>query len=1019
MKKLLVVLAVLTGIILSGCVREEDKMGWLYIADYPNKRIMILDTDLNYVDNFETPNYPCVMAADQGYIYMGSYTDEIIYKFNRASPYAQVASQGNRAGFDMDDYGDYLYLAEVSQTNDVQIINKSDLSLANSISDVSPQGITADESCIYVTNFKDGGYNLIKYNRSTLAEISSVDIKTPGRHYGGMAVDDTYVYVASWKNNNTVVDLYNKSDLSYSHSITTGGSASGYDEYHIAVDGDYAFVVDEDDHVVRKIKVSTDTVVATFGVVGESGSDTSHLNSPYDIAFYPSSLPSVPTDLLCNGQTNPIDIIPQYFSAIYNDPDTGDVAKHYRLQVNKESDFSGRMMWDSDKTSMSNVNEGERCGNIDYNGQALSLNKIKYYWRIKFWDADGNEGAWSAAANFTMAGSGAGEMGAGPWEEDVLEPTGEVKVEIPRRSGQWTTLGNVMRIHTSNGKDTSSPRAPVEIGQAEVTCSNIDKDFNSFEEASDWYKNLEGYAVQIKVGCKVGGTPISRKLFTGIISSVDVDRLSLTAEVRVVDFLDYFGRITLEETPVWENISLTQLYKNLVELAFTDWTEGVDYFVEDLGGSTIPAIGYTDLNLLSELKNIAESRGMRLYTDVNGKLVCRSRSLEGEPWIIKHDYNLEDVTERRDIDTILNWVVVHARPHQIKPDLEPPGKIAGFTATPGDQKIDLSWNNPMDEDFKKVLIRFMTTRYPLNKEEGTKIYEGTGESKEHTGLTNGQKYYYSAFTVDDVGNWSDVVHVSAIAGVGGDTWEDDTGFYGGPGISQVSQFTAIPEHSKVILIWLNPNAADLDSVVIRRSTSSYPPSPTSGSSVYTGTAETTTDTGLTNGKRYYYSAFAKNTGGDYSSATFASAIPAGEREIINSQKIFGGGCLAARWTGPIFTEQEVYGCPDCNVLGTNYSRNIELRFDGIRGYSENWLKFRHEWDIWVHSAYAYKSNEKHVSGRKDDLDLEFSHDIGGIVNVTVTKIVVRSNQVKINYKIAYTGGKAMCIGYRNKLSLMG
>jgi len=87
-----------------------------------------------------------------------------------------------------------------------------------------------------------------------------------------------------------------------------------------------------------------------------------------------------------------------------------------------------------------------------------------------------------------------------PWKEDILEPTGEVKVEIPRRSGQWTALEDVMRIHTSNGKDTSSPRAPVEIGQAEVTCCNISKNFNSFEEASEWYKKLVGYAIQIKIG---------------------------------------------------------------------------------------------------------------------------------------------------------------------------------------------------------------------------------------------------------------------------------------------------------------------------------------------------------------------------------------------------------------------------------------------------------------------------------------------------------------------------------------
>ena len=87
-----------------------------------------------------------------------------------------------------------------------------------------------------------------------------------------------------------------------------------------------------------------------------------------------------------------------------------------------------------------------------------------------------------------------------PWKEDVIKPTGEVQVETPRRSGNWVTLEDVMRIHTSSGKDTSSPRAPIEIGQAEVLVSNISRNFNSFEEASNWYKNLEGNALQIKLG---------------------------------------------------------------------------------------------------------------------------------------------------------------------------------------------------------------------------------------------------------------------------------------------------------------------------------------------------------------------------------------------------------------------------------------------------------------------------------------------------------------------------------------
>ena len=65
-------------------------------------------------------------------------------------------------------------------------------------------------------------------------------------------------------------------------------------------------------------------------------------------------LPSAPSSPLCEGQTNPTnvtDLTPD-FSAVYEDPDTGDKAVYYQIQVNTLPDFSGTMMWDSGKTPM-------------------------------------------------------------------------------------------------------------------------------------------------------------------------------------------------------------------------------------------------------------------------------------------------------------------------------------------------------------------------------------------------------------------------------------------------------------------------------------------------------------------------------------------------------------------------------------------------------------------------------------------------------------------------------------------
>jgi hypothetical protein len=117
--------------------------------------------------------------------------------------------------------------------------------------------------------------------------------------------------------------------------------------------------------------------------------------------------PTDPTSLQTDGSTNPSNVtnINPEFSAIYNDPDAGDIAASYQIQVNTQSDFNGTSMWDSGKTSIS-VNQGSRSSNITYNGTALTYNGDTYYWRIKFWDDSDAEGSWSSnssTASFTMA----------------------------------------------------------------------------------------------------------------------------------------------------------------------------------------------------------------------------------------------------------------------------------------------------------------------------------------------------------------------------------------------------------------------------------------------------------------------------------------------------------------------------------------------------------------------------------------------------------------------------------------
>jgi hypothetical protein len=123
-----------------------------------------------------------------------------------------------------------------------------------------------------------------------------------------------------------------------------------------------------------------------------------------------NTAPTAPTTLYCNnttaqsGQTNPTNITDSSpaFSAIYEDPDPGDTANKYRVEVNTQSDFGGTVMWDSGAagTSMADTTEGNRSPDIIYAGSGLQ-NATTYYWRITFWDDGGAEGAVSATQQFT------------------------------------------------------------------------------------------------------------------------------------------------------------------------------------------------------------------------------------------------------------------------------------------------------------------------------------------------------------------------------------------------------------------------------------------------------------------------------------------------------------------------------------------------------------------------------------------------------------------------------------------
>ena len=183
-----------------------------------------------------------------------------------------------------------------------------------------------------------------------------------------------------------------------------------------------------------------------------------------------------------------------------------------------------------------------------------------------------------------------------------------------------------------------------------------------------------------------------------------------------------------------------------------------------------------------------------------------------------------------------------------------------FTATVGNESVDLSWSHASHPDYTNVLIRRDTSAYPTATTDGVSVYFGTATSHTDAGLTNGTQYFYTAFSYDASANFGAGVNATA-------TPADTTA------PANVTGLAATPGASGVInLSWSNPSDADLDKVLIRRATTGYPFHPTDGATVYDGTGTSTPDTGLTPGTTYYYTAFPYDEVPNYASGAYAEAV---------------------------------------------------------------------------------------------------------------------------------------------------
>jgi hypothetical protein len=176
----------------------------------------------------------------------------------------------------------------------------------------------------------------------------------------------------------------------------------------------------------------------------------------------------------------------------------------------------------------------------------------------------------------------------------------------------------------------------------------------------------------------------------------------------------------------------------------------------------------------------------------------------------------------------------------------PPGNPSNLNAqNPTSTSIYLTWTKGSGSD--KTVIRAKTSGYPTSPDDGISVYNGTGTSTTHSSLSSGQIYFYRAWAYDSV-----------------------TGLFS-TGYAQDSEYTKPGDPSNLAIVGVTRTTISLtwtkgtggDRTMIRRSTGTYPSTPSSGVEAYFGTGTSCTDTGLTPGTTYYYRAWAYDSDSTY------------------------------------------------------------------------------------------------------------------------------------------------------------
>jgi fibronectin type 3 domain-containing protein len=213
-----------------------------------------------------------------------------------------------------------------------------------------------------------------------------------------------------------------------------------------------------------------------------------------------------------------------------------------------------------------------------------------------------------------------------------------------------------------------------------------------------------------------------------------------------------------------------------------------------------------------------------------------------------------------------------------------PDAPRSLVATPGNGTITLTWSPP-SSDGRSPITGYTVYRGTNSGNRSFSVPLGNVSTYTDTGLSNGQRYYYVVTAVNAIGEGPPSSEKSAKPATVPDA----------PG-----NLRAIPGNGNVTIQWSGAanNGAPVTNYRVYRGT-------TSGSTsllTTVGNVDTYTNTGLTNGVRYYYRVAAVNNVGEGPKSNEASASPTGGPSVPGVPRSLaataGSGVVTLRWSAP-------------------------------------------------------------------------------------------------------------------------